>query len=314
LLEEFENAHKPMTANALGFVFGKKIKARYFTLQGDEGADFIFTPTNFNENLPDAVELRDAFFSLAFGNCELDFSDNFSAEQHFFNLLVIQGQNERAGHLMIAKKLIRTFVQNSNGSPHFDAVKFEFGNIALPIQKPWDALANALGVSNLSPEDLTKHLAAKIKSKNLVLYIELKNTYDERLISDFWLELNQHLTALPEQQYSVQQHFKLFLFLLDKRSDSLRFDVFPSALSYTFGIQLADIEPLPLKRIINWKIGLKAKPNIFKPSFEKIDLQLFAPENFFAENLVLNICDLCNLDKKSEHHPYKYIFEQHQTM
>jgi hypothetical protein len=314
LLEELTNAHKVVNIKSLDFVLAKKTDARFFPLQGDEGIDFEFIPKNFDENLPDVVDLRNAFFDLRFGDCETDFSDNFSADQHFFNLLVIQSNNERAGHLMIAKKLIRAFVQNPNGSPHFDAIKFEFGNLAMPIQKPWDALAKALNVSDLTPPELTKHLAEKIKTKNLILYIELKNAYDVTLINNFWTELNGYLKALPEQQYSSQQYFKLFLFLLDKRAEPNQFGEFPSIANYALGLQLSDIQQLPLNRIVNWKASLKIKPSIFKPPFEKIDFQNLEVHNLFAENLILTVCDLCNLDRNSEQHPYKYIFEQHQTI
>lgn len=311
LIEVFEKNQNPLNINALYQQIKEKTEARLIMLQGDEGGDYSFVPKTFDAEKPDSFELLTAFFELNFGDCEDDFMDNFSAEQHFFNLLAIQGNSDKAGHMMVAKKLIRNFVNKADGSPHFDALKFEFGNIAQPIQKPWEALGEALGMPNETPENITKLLAEKIKVKNLVLFIELKNSYDESLILDFWAGLNEQLKKLPEQSYSSEKHFKLFLFLLDKRSDALSFGAFTPNEVYAFGLQLSDIQEFKINRVVNWKAGLKNKPKIFKPIFEKIN---FNPDDLFAENLVLKICRDCNLDQSIPFYPYKYIFEQAQTI
>lgn len=311
IIEIFEKNQNPLNINALYQQVKEKTEARLIMLQGDEGGDYSFTPKTFDAEKPDSLELLTAFFELNFGDCEDDFLDNFSADQHFFNLLAIQGNNDKAGHIMVAKKLIRSFVNKADGSPHFDALKFEFGNIAQPIQKPWNALGEALGMANETPENITKMLAEKIKVKNLVLFIELKNTYDEGLILEFWSGLNEQLKKLPEQSYSADKHFKLFLFLLDKRADALSFGAFAQNEVYAFGLELSGIQGFKLNRVINWKAGLKNRPKVFKPSFEKIN---FNPEDLFAENLVLKICKDCNLDQSIPFYPYKYIFEQAQTI
>lgn len=311
LIDAFEKNQNPLNINALYQQIKEKTDARLIMLQGDEGGDYSFTPKTYDAEKPDCFELLTAFFELNFGNCEDDFIDNFSAEQHFFNLLAIQGNNERAGHIMVAKKLIRNFVNKADGSPHFDALKFEFGNIAQPIQKPWEALGEALGMANEAPENITKLLAEKIKVKNLVLFIELKNSYDESLIVEFWANLNEQLKKLPEQTYSLDKHFKLFLFLLDKRSDALKFGTFSQSEQYSFGLQLSDIQAFKMNRVVNWKIALKNKPKIFKPNFENLN---FNSDDLYAENLVLKVCKDCNLDQNIPFYPYKYIFEQVQTI
>jgi hypothetical protein len=311
LIELLVKNQNPLTINALYQGIKEKTEARLIMLQGDEGGDFSFTPSTFDAEKPDCYELLSAFFELNFGDCEDDFIDNFSAEQHFFNLLAIQGNNDRAGHIMVAKKLIRKFVNKADGSPHFDALKVEFGNIAKPIQQPWEALGEALGMTNVTNTQITKALSEKIKVKNLILFIEMKNAYDESLIHDFWAQLNEELKQLPEQTYSTAQHHKLFLFLLDKRSDALSFGAFSSSQTYAFGLQLSTLGEFKVNRVVNWKAGLKNQPKIFKPSFEKIT---FDNIDLFAENLVLKICKDCNLDQNIPYYPYKYIFEQAQTI